>query len=249
MDRIIEDYLRAVASRLRLPRQQKDAAIAELRGSIHAQTDEIAAREGLPRDAAAKRVLGQMGAPGELAIAYNGSSVEVRSSTGEILLRATRAVGRGTVAALKWGAIAVAFLLVLGSVVAYVAYQETKPYIEREYRQGIYQGELDCPNTSRCTSAPIEDSFGAPVDAHSLEARLLVDVLAAGGSLRVVVVNPDGELVLDRTFTGGTQAERHEVNLKWAADAGNWKVSVTPTGFGGKYDLSVLSVGIQTDSL
>lgn len=239
--RKVEAYLKEVERTLRLPRKDREAVIAELRGHIAERLRE-AHRDpaGLPDDDVEALVLRELGDARELAISY-GRDTTIHTRRGEVAVRVARAVGRGTALTLKWLGIVAAVLLVVGLATAYVVYQEAKPTLAYDSRRMIYTSEVECTDLQACPPTPTSDSFDAPDDAHSVELSLNGRV--ERGSVRVQVWDSAGNSVLDKTYSATTTSARIDERRSWAAAEGPWTVTVTPTAYVGTIMLQAMSVG------
>ena len=239
----VEDHLRKVGARLRLPETDKKQVLRELRAHIQEKIEDLRSA-GRDQASATRTALADLGAPEELAVAYNGSRTQVRDRRGEVAVDVVRAVGRGTAKAIKWVAIAVAFLLVLGSVVAYVAFQEAKPTLAREYRREVYAESTECGSIGSCGSTLASDTFDAPADAHTLE--FMFTGIVETGTLRIEVKDASGKVVLDKPYTRTTQDRPFSGEVQWNAQDGPWSLSVTSTAFAGSFTVQATAVGVSS---
>jgi hypothetical protein len=234
---VIRDYLKAVGHRMPMDAGAKEQVLRELRAHLLEKAADLARENpSLSREDVERRVVREFGDPDELAFAYGGGRAVVRSSKGEVVLRVGRALGRGTKAFLKWTAIAVAFLLVLGSALSYAVYQESKPYLQHqfynEYATQVFY-RVDSCGAERCNGLPSAETFGPPEGAKRIEARIMVSVAQAGGSVRISVTDPAGATVYDRTFSATTSSTTSQEELVWTAVPGAWKVTTHHIGFSG----------------
>lgn len=246
MSDILEDYLRAVERSLRVPAREREQIIGELRAHVHDRAADLrASAPDISEADALRRALDAIGPPASLALAYNGGVTEVRSARGETLLRISRAVGRGTAKAIKWTAISIAFLLVLGSVVAYVAYQEAKPHIAREYSRTVYREEKTCSTVGGCDDVLATGSFDAPSDAHTVKVR--ISGYVQWGTLSIEIVDDEGAKVFEKTFARAASVSILDEQLTWRAADGPWKVTVTSTGYQGHVHIEARAIGARLE--
>lgn len=143
--------------------------------------------------------------------------------------------------------IVLAFLVVVGLAVAFTAYQESKPYIEKEYPTSVYSHSESC--ATGCTRLSADNSFGPTDGARQLRATFSGSILAAGGSLHVQVRDPDKAIVFDKTYTGGVSAQSFRDESSWSPKQGVWTITTAYTGYQGSVSLEVVSVGIPPGSL
>lgn len=143
--------------------------------------------------------------------------------------------------------IAVAFLLVFGFVVALTAYEESTPYIEREYPTSLYSRTETC--STACTRMLATHSFQLPDGANRVVADFTVVVNAGGGHVKLTLTNPAGDACYDRTFTANAQSQTEEDSIMCAAMDGIWKFEATQVAFSGVLTTDIVSIGIPPGSL
>lgn len=248
MTDLVTDWLDELRTRLRGRAEEKERIVAELRSHIEDKVADL--RRVTPersRDEVAREVLAGVGSPEEIAVAYTPEAVEVRDRTGDVLLRVGRAVARGTGAFLKWTAVALAVLLVLGVGVGAWAYYEFKPIVERNVPVPVLETSLSCMERL-CTSGPEVQAFYVHPDAR--EVRFSFDVWheeGANGTVRLVVEDPVGGTRLVRDLDAARGGLREDTT--WKPVAGDWKVTIEAVGFGGWLGVEAYVVGLPAGAL
>lgn len=142
--------------------------------------------------------------------------------------------------------IAIAFLVVVGAAAVYVGYQESKPYVEREYVTPVYDHQKSC--ASPCSSLSVEETFAVPEGANRVDARLSVSVAATSGTARVTVIDPEGKVVYDKTLSPGGASSLDE-DSSWTAVEGTWKVRTEYVAWSGTLAFDVFARGLPPGSL
>lgn len=143
--------------------------------------------------------------------------------------------------------IAFAFLLLLGVVVAFAAIETATPVMEHEYRTQLLRDEQTC--TTPCSQLALAKTFSPPAGAHAVEARLGIIMFAGGGALRVQVMDPSGDIVLDRTVAASSQAQSVDEAVSWAPEQGEWRYTVSTTAFQGVLGFDAAARGVPPGSL
>lgn len=259
MTNLIEDYLRQVEASLRAESPRRRQIVDELRSHLRDKVGDLQReRPDRPVEEVEREVLNGLGSARDLALAYEPEGVAVlKNKAGDTVVRVgsavgrgARAVGRGTGRALRWLAIAVAFLLVLGTGVAIWAYYEFKPYITAlaEESDPVYDHAETCSGTP-CSGVIPGDTFF--VGAHAAEVKLDLDIwpewdgrdhrYVGGGSVTLRVLDPSGVARFNDTFhmTNATEVSKRTT---WAAVAGNWTVEYELRDFVGALDLEMYAV-------
>lgn len=260
MTTIIEDYLREVEASLRVDATRKRQIVDELRSHLSDKVAEMrAAQPERSIFEVEQEVLREFGNPRDLALAYEPDGTAVlTSAAGNIVLRVGKAVGRGAAAvgrgtgrAIKWIAVAIGVLLVISLGVGAWAYYEVKPHLAEiiESTEPVYRYYESCPDVP-CSGASDADIFYVAPDARYV--RFDLDVYRGhvhldegetreipNGTLRIVVLDPEGAARYDRTFNatpsvsggsygaGGGWSGLADQELSWAPMAGNWSVQYT----------------------
>lgn len=261
MTNLIEDYLREVETSLRVDAARKRQIVDELRTHLTEKVDDLhAATPARSRFDIEQEVLREFGNPRDLALAYEPDGTAVlRSAAGDVVVRlgrAAKAVGRGTGTFLKWTAVALAVLLVVALGVGAWAYYEVKPYIPGmiESSQPVYQYFERCVETP-CSGAPPPDSFYVRPEASMVRFDLNIysvhpkgdrDGHIGNGTLRILVSDPAGAALFDRTFNVTNEAGFHH-ETSWAAQPGNWSVAYTLMDFVGAFDVEAYAVSLPFD--
>ena len=247
MTDLIEDYLRRVEGSLRADPERRRAIVAELRSHLEERVADVRARDA-GRDPAdvVREVLRDFGDPVMLALSYDPSArgpAVLKAPSGEVVLSIGRAVGRGTGKVLKFVAIAVGFLLVLGTGLGIWAFYEVKPIVEANVPYPVYDRSEHCDATG-CTGGPTSQTFHIYPEAREVRMDLAVDHKdATSGTVTLRIEDPDGKVKYDRTFTAGTTRHAHE-DTQWAPVRGDWKVTVTLTAFKGTLDINIFAIGL-----
>lgn len=221
MTTLIEDYLRDVATSLRVDAARKRQIVDELRTHLTEKAAELRAAD--PTRSifdVEQEVIREFGNPRDLALAYEPDGTAVlTTAAGDIVLRVGKAVGRGARAVgrstgtfLKWTAVALAILLVISLGVGAWAYYEVKPYIPAiiDSSDPVYEYRETCSATP-CNGLLPADTFYVRPEAQTVEFDLDVyrvrlsesqmeNMSATNGTVRVVVLDPAGNSRYDRTF-------------------------------------------------
>lgn len=142
--------------------------------------------------------------------------------------------------------IAIAFLVVVAGAAVYVGYQESKPYVEREYVTPVYDHQKSC--ASPCSSLSVEETFAVPAGANRVDAHLSVSVAATSGTARITVIDPQGKIVYDKTISPGS-ATSLEDDASWAPVEGEWKVRTEYVAWSGTLGFDVFARGLPPGSL
>lgn len=259
MTNLIDDYLREVEASLRADADRKRPILDELRAHILEKVDDLARADPLrAREDIEREVLNDFGSARDLALGYEPEGHLLRDETGEIILRfgqavgrgtkkAARAVGRGTGVFLKWTAVALSVLLVLGIGLGVWAFYEVRPVVETlvEQSQPAYEYQESCPATP-CNGELPPQAFYVSPDAKQVRISLEAyhwDDLPANGTARVVVTDPLGEVRLDRTFLVSTRTHVSQ-EARWAPAEGNWTVAYTFTEFRGSLHVRTYATGV-----
>lgn len=258
MSRTIEDYLREVSASLRVDAERRRQIVDELRTHLTEKAEDLQRADPTRVRAELEReVVRDFGEARDLALAYEPEGTAVLlNSTGDIVLRLGRAVGRGAVAVgrntgrfLKWTAVALAILLVTSLGVGAWAYYEIKPYIPSiiESSEPAYSSYERCAATP-CHGGPPADSFYVRAGTETL--RFDLDLYAVhpaderaathvgNGTVRIVVTDPTGAARFDRAFNMTEGSSLHQ-EWSWAATEGNWTLAYTFDGFVGALDVEV----------
>lgn len=256
MTDILGDYLRAVRASLRTDEPTKDQIVRELGGHLDEKVRDLRREHpDMPEAEAHRRVLQEMGSPNDLALAYGGAQERpalVRASTGEVVLRFGRAVGRGTKAFLKGVAFTLAFLLVLAAVLGVWGYYELRPVVAQNATHPLYMHEQTCARVN-CTTPLITQSF----DVHPGAREVRVNVWSSfdagsNGSVELTLRNATGDLVYQRTFEappGDLGGMSTTDQLRWDARPGPWTVTYRYDGFQGRLQISATAVGLPEGTL
>lgn len=260
MSSLIEDYLREVASALRVDAARKKQIVDELRAHLTEQAADLEqTRPGASRADVEREVLARFGNPRDLALAYEPEGAAVlRNQAGEVVLRLGTAVGRGARATargasvvLKWFAVAVSALLVLTVALGVWGFYEVRPVIEALVEQSLpaYEHLKSCA-PSPCDGNVTGDPFFVANDTKSV--RLVIRSTTGppppggmdAGSVRVVVADAAGTIVLDRTFTA-----QDGIETRLAPSEGNWTVSYDYRGFQGDIHVIAYAMNLRLGDL
>lgn len=249
MTRIVEDYLREVEAALKTDGATKRQIVSELRAHIQEKMGDVS-REmpGATPDEVARTVLRDFGNPRDLAVAYEPRETVIRKSTGEVILRIGRAVGRGTKSFLKWTAIAIAFLLVLATGIGIWAWYEVKPIVEKNAPYSVYSYDEQC-ELSSCSSTPVEQSFF--IHSGAREVRMDVHVThdyVSVGAVKITVKDPSGTVKYDKTFTSSSGRTASQ-EVAWGPAVGDWHITYQFTGFDGNVGIRIYTLGLPEDAL
>lgn len=142
--------------------------------------------------------------------------------------------------------VALAFLLVFGAVVAFTAYDQSKPYIEREYPTQLFRDERTC---SPCNDVTVVQSFQVESGMREVQGDFSFALEAAGGTARLTIVDPSGDIRYERTFTAGASGQTQTDSPAWSAETGEWKLTRTYAGLRGVAALYVTGVGLAPGTL
>ncbi|HWG91328.1 MAG TPA: hypothetical protein VNZ52_10825 [Candidatus Thermoplasmatota archaeon] len=251
MNPIIEDYLRDVETSLRAPPEQKKLIVTELRGHLQEKLADLrAAAPDRADDDLAREVVRDLGNPHDLALAYTpeGGAV-LKNSTGDTVLRVGKAVGRGAGKVLKYTAIGLAVLLVIGVGAGVWAYYEIKPLIEKNAPYPLYSIDPTCSHP--CNTSQSQSFYVHP---EAREVRMSLSAHGPGdfderrpihGTLHVLVTAPDGTVKYNHTFTA--LRSTHE-EITWSAAQGDWTVAYRLESFEGALNVDVIAIGLPKDA-
>jgi hypothetical protein len=258
MTNLIDDYLREVESTLRVDAARKRQIVDELRSHLRDKTLDLAREDpAMPQEEVERRVLAEMGSPRDLAFGYEpDGSTTVMTSAGETILRIGAAVGRGTGRVLKWVAIGMAVLLVLAIGVGIWAFYEVKPFAEAIASESdpVYYFEETCRGTP-CNGAMPSDTFFVTNATKTIRFELDLyhvhgentDVQVGNGTVHILVRSPDNATRLDRQLNM-TNATSLSTEMTWAAQPGEWSVSVSFEGFQGNIALQAYARAVWPGS-
>lgn len=206
---ILDDYLDALKPQLRhLPLKEQRRVLAEVRE--HLEEDMRGRREEdrkLSEDEAALQATHGFGDPQDLGIAYGAGGGIVRKSTGEVLLHIAIVTGRGVArtvgTTLKWTAISVAFLLLLGAIVGLALAIVYQPTIEKGLEEATSYSERVLVQRSEVhdgDSATFTDSF--TISDKLITSDFELRVTPSGdtpGCLIVIITGPGTSKAYDST--------------------------------------------------
>lgn len=260
MSPLLEDYLAKVDASLRVDPERKRLIVDELRAHLHDRIADESAQSGEPHDAIVRRVLADMGSPTDLALAYDEEGAVLRNVAGEVVIRlsralgrgasyvathappAARAVGRGASRLFKVLAVVAVVALVVVAGVAVWAYYEVRPHIPSivESSTPAFSYAERCDGTPCHGTAP-GGRFHVGPDAQHV--RLDVDVWAsrttdAQGNVTILVSDPDGVERFNHTYSLDAQDRAHQ-EQRLAAAPGEWRVALVYDGFRGSVDVEV----------
>lgn len=266
MTDIIEDYLREIESRLE-DADRKSQIVSEIRSHLREKVYEVqAADPSRSQEEVAREVIADFGNPHDLALAYGpgGTPVLKSASTGETVMRFGRAVGRGTKAFLKGVAITALVLLLVAAGVGAWAYYELKPTLEKNFPYTVFESYESCYHEN-CTAPATARTFYVHPEAREVRLALSLDrphlvdgklsyyywseknvTLAAYGTALVLVKDPTGHVLYDRTFSPAGGDDVRET-MKWAPLAGNWTIEVEFVDFRGDLSVDVAAIGLPND--
>lgn len=265
---IIEDYLREIESRLQVDPERKQLIVSEIRSHLRDKVYELQAAEpSRAQEEVARQVIDDFGNPHDLALAYapGGAPVLKSASSGEIVMRFGRAVGRGTKAFLKGVAITLIVLLVVAAGVGAWAYYELKPTLEKNLPYTVFESYESCYREN-CTAPPAPRTFYVHPEAREVRLTLSLDrphavdgeltpayywseknvTLVAFGTAHVTVRDPTGATLYNRTFSPAGGDDVRET-LKWAPLTGNWTIAVEFEDFRGDLEIDVSAIGLPTE--
>lgn len=242
---VLEDYLRDLSRHLpELGFRDRDATLGEVRAHLTSEAARLRAEDPhLSADEAMLKATAAFGEPSEIGVEYGPGGGLVRRGTGDRILRVAvltgrmaartgRAAGRGARAVLKWSAITLAFLLVLGVTVALVlaiTYHDTVDHAIRDaeathvdYRDSGTYGIAD-PHTGSETP-----SFAVSTSAAHVDVDLSVQPQA--GCLAIILKAPDGTVA----YQNGSGCQPVSYHQSFT-QAGTWTLQLTYVSFVGSY--------------
>ncbi len=218
---ILDDYLDALRLQLRhLPLDEQRAVLRQVRE--HLEEDIRGRREEdkrLSADEAALQATHGFGDPQDLGVAYGARGGVVRKSTGEVLLHVAVLAGRGVARTVgktvKWTAIAVAFLLLLGALVFVALAIVYQPTIDRGFDEAtdytdrvlVQRSESHDGDTTVFT-----DSFSITERTVSSDFQLRVTPVSdATGCAAIIITGPGNSKVYDST--GNCEAQDYRTSF------------------------------------
>jgi hypothetical protein len=245
---ILDDYLDAIKPQLRhLPPGEQRKVMAQVRD--HLQEDIRGRMEEdrkLSVDEAALQATHGFGDPQDIGIAYGASGGIMRKSTGEIILQVAIVTGRGVARTVgktvKWTAIALAFLLLLGSIVFLALAVVYQPTIEKGLEEATSYADrvlVQRTGTHDGDTATFQDSFS--ITDHTITSDFSLRVTPGGGStggcMVVVITGPSNSKVYDSTGnceaqdfrTSFTVPGTYTIEYRLVAYSGTFSVSGTAT--------------------
>ena len=244
---ILDDYLDALKPQLRhLPPAERRAVLAQVRE--HLEEDIRGRREEdkrLSLDEAALQATHGFGDPQDIAVAYGARGGVVRKSTGEVLLQVAVLTGRGVARTVgktvKWTAITLAFLLLLGAVIFLALAIVYQPTIDRSLDKATDHASRVLVERSEIhdgDTATFTDSFS--ITEQTVTSDFQVRVVPAGstaGCVAIVITGPGSSKVYDSTGnceaqdfrTSFTQPGTYTIEYRLVAFTGTLSVSGTAT--------------------
>lgn len=225
---ILDDYLDAVQLQLRhLPLAEQRQVLAQVRDHLE---EDIRGRRGedkkLSADEAALQATHGFGDPHDLGVAYGARGGVVRKSTGEVLLHVAVLTGRGVARTvgktLKWTAIALASLLLLGAVVFVALAIAYQPTIEKGLDKATSYDErilVHRAESHERDTAVFTDSFSITERTVSSDFHVRVTPSSATGSpgcAAIVITGPGDSKVYDSTGNCGPQDFRSSLTMPGA---------------------------------
>lgn len=154
----------------------------------------------------------------------------------------------GAVAKLFAGlGIAVAFLLVFGFVVALTAYEEAKPYVEREYPSQLFSERDRCD--APCARPSLADTFRVEPWMNRVHLSVDVSFHDGAGAVQLTVRDPSGDVRYERLFAADAARTQQTDYAVWTAEAGDWTIARTLAGAGTSLHLDVWGQGLPTGTL
>lgn len=242
---IIEDYLREVERHL-APGSDKASILQELRAHLGDKAADIRAQDPdvSPWDAE-RRAINSFGAPREVAAGYGALAQEPRRA--EVALALGRGLARGTGKVVKGIAIAIAFLLVFGAAVAYVAWHEAKPVLESQMPRDVYAHHDRC--ATPCNQTASERVFTVYNGTRELHFAVQTLIEAPQGSVRVVLRDPEGNVRYERTLVAESLDQSFSERTSLPVLLGDWRVTTELAGFSGWLHLDVDGVGVPPGTL
>lgn len=264
MEGPIDDYLAEVEAHLEGPPEHKRQILRELRGHLEERMADLTDEDPHSDPAEiARYVVRDFGNARELALAYDAHGrPELHDSAGRTVLTVSEAVGRGArVAAkgavvvgrgtgkvLKVVAVVLAVLLVLAVGVAVFAWYEVRPIIERNLEYDVYSSSEEC-STDSCPRTPVEETFFIHRGAREVRMDLNIhheETLPS--SVRITVIDPDGDARFDRTFSSGDDEHAYR-HFSWGPAVGDWTIRYDYSAFRGSLWVDIDTVGAPEGSL
>lgn len=141
----------------------------------------------------------------------------------------------------------VAFLMLYTFGVALTAYRQATPYVEREYPTMLIDQQEVCETP--CTRPASTHTFSAPEGANRISMQVHVAMDAMGGGVRVRILDPQGDVRFERTFTASTEDRTFDESATWSYAGGTWTYELAPVGFQGRVETEVWSLGLPPGSL
>lgn len=235
----LDIYMQELRAALkRLPADERAAVLDEVRSHLEEQVQELQA-EGMAREKAEVLAAANFGDPAEIAAGYDDHSGEVRSDTGDVVLRVAKAAAKGAgTAAVATGRVAgkglsglskilgavIITAIIVGGATAVVAItfaDEWAPFvsdkIEENSSHEVYR--RDMTNIGMRT-----DPFWVPDDVRRLEVS--AHVWDGPDCASFSLVDPNGTV----QFESGQLCENDDVRTTLPPISGSWRITFSSGG-------------------
>ncbi|MGB0652237.1 MAG: HAAS signaling domain-containing protein [Thermoplasmatota archaeon] len=243
----IKDYLNEVARHLNIGGTERRRILDELQSHLTDQVEELAREEpATDRRELQRRVLRDFGDPRELALSYEPNQTVIRRSGGEVALRITQDVARGTGKVLKFTAIAALALIAIAMTAAVVL---LLAYGDDIQEQAQVHGQERAYYDSRTCSDPCQgSSSGGTFFVHEdvREVEFSYDLREHPdntllSSVKMTVTDPSGDVRFEQTFTN---QDVSWTSMTWGPETGDWRIDYEFTAWEGTIRVDVLTTGL-----